>query len=123
MPINFRLTGAEVRYIVENAEAAALIVQDELAGIVEEVRADLPVPSGNLIHFGKAPCPAGYRAYEDLIAAASDGEPEQQVAPGRPMDADVHLGHDRQAQGRAAQPPGGRAAVAVHRDRARPAPA
>src|SRR5215472_2332961 len=27
VPINFRLLGAEVRYIVENAEAAALIVQ------------------------------------------------------------------------------------------------
>src|SRR6187431_1152994 len=27
VPINFRLTGAEARYIVENAEAAALIVQ------------------------------------------------------------------------------------------------
>ena len=36
------------------------------------------------------------------------------------MDADVHLGHHRQAQGRDAQPPGGRAAVAGHRDRARP---
>ena len=29
-------------------------------------------------------CPAGYRAYEDLIAAASDREPEQQVAPADP---------------------------------------
>ena len=84
VPINFRLTGAEMRYIVENAEAAALIVQDELAGIVEEVRGDLPVPSGNLIHFGQAPRPAGYRDYEELVAAASDGEPEQQVAPADP---------------------------------------
>ena len=62
VPINFRLVGPEIRYIVENAEAAALIVQDELAGIVEEVRGDLPVPKGNLIHFGRSPCPAGYRA-------------------------------------------------------------
>ena len=80
LPINFRLTSADVRYIVENAEATALIVQDELLGLVEEVRADLPVPSSNLIHFGNTPCPAGYRAYEDLIAASSDREPEQQVA-------------------------------------------
>ena len=84
VPINFRLTGADVRYIVENAEAAALVVQDELVGIVEEIRADLPVPSGNLIHFGQAPCPAGFRAYEDLILAASDREPEQQVTPADP---------------------------------------
>ena len=49
-------------------------------GVVEEIRADLPVPAANLIHFGERPCPAGYRAYEDLIAAASDSEPG---VPGR----------------------------------------
>ena len=43
--------------------------------VVEEIRADLPVPSGNLIHFGRAPCPIGYRDYEGLILAASDREP------------------------------------------------
>ena len=80
LPINFRFTSADVRYIVENAEATALIVQDELLGLVEEVRADLPVPAGNLIHLGIAPCPAGYRDYEELIAAAGDREPEQRVA-------------------------------------------
>ncbi|MGE3294791.1 MAG: class I adenylate-forming enzyme family protein, partial [Geminicoccaceae bacterium] len=80
VPINFRLTSADLRYIVENAEASALIVQDELLDPVEEVRADLPVPAGNLIHFGKVRCPAGYRAYEDLIAAAGAGEPQQRVA-------------------------------------------
>ena len=31
VPINFRLVGAEIPYIVENCEARALIVQDELA--------------------------------------------------------------------------------------------
>jgi len=84
VPINFRLTGAEARYIVENAEAAALIVQDELVGIVEEIRADLSIPAANLIHFGRAPCPAGHRDYESLIAAASDREPEVAVAPADP---------------------------------------
>ena len=33
VPINFRLIGAEIQYIVENCEAKALIVQDELTGI------------------------------------------------------------------------------------------
>src|ERR1700722_20666793 len=44
VPINFRLVGPEVRFILENAGAKALIVQDELAGVVEEIRADLPLP-------------------------------------------------------------------------------
>ena len=59
VPINFRLVGPEVRFIAENADASALIVQDELVHVVEEVRADLPVGAGRLIHFGERPRPAG----------------------------------------------------------------
>jgi acyl-CoA synthetase (AMP-forming)/AMP-acid ligase II len=59
VPINFRLVGPEVRFAVENSEAAALIVEDELLGVVEEVRADLPIRAGNLIHMGRRACPAG----------------------------------------------------------------
>ena len=70
VPINFRLVGPEVRFIAENADASALIVQDELVHVVEEIRADLPIRAERLIHFGERPCPAGYRGYEDLIAAA-----------------------------------------------------
>ena len=84
VPLNFRLVGPEVRFIVADAEAAALIVQDDLVGVVEEVRADLPVPPGNLIHVGERPCPAGFRAYEDLIAAASGREPGVPVLPSDP---------------------------------------
>ncbi len=79
VPINFRLTGREVRFIAENAEIAALIVQDALAGVVEEVRADLPIGDDRIIHFGPRPAPAGLRDYERLLAAASAGEPAQVV--------------------------------------------
>ncbi|MBV8850578.1 MAG: AMP-binding protein [Methylobacteriaceae bacterium] len=84
VPINFRLLGKEVQYIVENSEASALIVQDELAGVVEEVRKDLSIKEDRLVHFGASPCPVGYRAYEDIIAAASSKEPEQHVATSDP---------------------------------------
>ncbi|MBL8663047.1 MAG: AMP-binding protein [Candidatus Odyssella sp.] len=75
VPINFRLVGAEIGYIVENAGASALIVQDELAGAIEEIRGTLPVPASRVIHFGAQPCPAGYRDYETLLAKAGDREP------------------------------------------------
>ena len=53
MPINFRLIGAEIRYIVENAEAGALIVQDDLLDAVEEIREDASrSPPDSFIHFG-----------------------------------------------------------------------
>jgi fatty-acyl-CoA synthase len=87
VPINFRLTGKEFQYIVENCEARAFIVQDELLGAIEEVRADLPVPAQNYIAFGAtiaARCPAGYRAYEDLVARAGETRPDVAVGTGDP---------------------------------------
>ena len=79
LPINFRLTAKEMKFIIENAEASALIVQDGLVGVVEEVRQDLPIRPDRFIHFGVTSCPAGYRDYETLLAAGSAAEPEQQV--------------------------------------------
>jgi acyl-CoA synthetase (AMP-forming)/AMP-acid ligase II len=84
VPINFRLVGPEIRYIVEDAEASALIVQDALFQEVEAIREGLSIPSGNYVHFGRADPPAGYRSYEDLIAAASDREPADPADPEDP---------------------------------------
>jgi fatty-acyl-CoA synthase len=80
LPINFRLVGKEVLYIIGNAEASAIIVQDELVGVVEEIRQELPLKSDQFIHFGAKPCPAGYRDYETFLAAGSAQEPNQRVA-------------------------------------------
>ena len=80
VPVNFRLIGREIQFIVENAEAAAIIVQDDLIGVVEEVRKDLPIHAGRFIHFGAAKVPEGYRAYEDLLGQGGEREPDVQVA-------------------------------------------
>ena len=79
VPINFRLVGREIRYIMENCEARALIVEDDLIGPIEEIRADLSVEPGRFIHFGGAATPPGYAAYEALIADARDAEPAVEV--------------------------------------------
>jgi fatty-acyl-CoA synthase len=79
LPINFRLIGKEVQYILENAEASAFIVQDDLVGVVEEVRNNLSIKPDRYIHFGADACPVGYRAYEEVLAAAGASEPEQRV--------------------------------------------
>jgi len=79
VPINFRLTGPEICYIVADCEARALLVQEELLDVVESVRADLPVPAHNFIVFGGARRPAGYRDYEALIAQARATEPAANV--------------------------------------------
>jgi fatty-acyl-CoA synthase len=80
LPINFRLVGKEVEFIVNNAEAAAVIVQDELVGVVEEIRGSLPIKVDRYIHFGTSPRPAGYRDYETFVAAGAARETGQHVA-------------------------------------------
>jgi acyl-CoA synthetase (AMP-forming)/AMP-acid ligase II len=85
VPVNFRLVGPEIRYIVENAEAAAFIVEDDLLDRVEGIRADLALPDDRYIHFGADTTPAGYLSYEDLIARGSATEPSRQVGPDDPF--------------------------------------
>jgi fatty-acyl-CoA synthase len=84
VPLNFRLVGKEIRYIVDDAEAAAIIVQDQLVGALEEVGPELLVKPSRRIWFGAGPCPAGYVDYEDLMAAARDSEPDVEPAPEDP---------------------------------------
>ena len=72
VPLNFRLVGEEIRYIVEDAEAAAIIVQDELVGAMEEVGPEFSVPPSRRILFGTGQCPAGFVAYEEVMSAARD---------------------------------------------------
>jgi fatty-acyl-CoA synthase len=84
VPLNFRLVGKEIRYIVDDAEAAAIIVQDQLVGALEEVGAELSVQSSRRIWFGTGQCPAGYVSYEKLMAGARDSEPDVSVTPEDP---------------------------------------
>jgi fatty-acyl-CoA synthase len=81
VPINFRLTPGEVAYIVQHCEARAVIAQDELAGVVQAVRGELPVADGAFVAFGPD-LPAGWRGYEALIEQAADADPQVPVRPG-----------------------------------------
>jgi fatty-acyl-CoA synthase len=79
VPINFRLTSSEIRYILEDADASGLIVQDALSGLIEEIRAELPLEEGRYVHFGAERCPGGYRSYEDLMLAGANSAPSVAV--------------------------------------------
>lgn len=80
VPVNFRLTGPEVAFIVDDCGAAALIVEDALMPTIEAVRTALPVPVGRFVHIGDA-TPVGYRSYEELLAEAAVDEPGVIVVP------------------------------------------
>jgi acyl-CoA synthetase (AMP-forming)/AMP-acid ligase II len=81
VPINFRLLGSDIQFIVDNSEAEAFIVHHDLVDRLDGIRANLAIPEGRYIHFGGDRTPAGYRAYEELIAAGSTSDPPVQVGP------------------------------------------
>jgi acyl-CoA synthetase (AMP-forming)/AMP-acid ligase II len=80
VPINFRLSGPEIAYIVQHAEARACIVQDALRATVDTIRAELPIEPQRCVHFG-ADTPPLWTGYEALIAAAPETPPEVDVQP------------------------------------------
>lgn len=81
VPINFRLTGGEIEFIVDNSEAQAFIVQHDLVDQVDGIRTSLDIHADRYIHFGGDATPAGYLPYEDMIAAGSPTDPPVKVVP------------------------------------------
>ncbi len=78
VPINFRLAGPEVEYIVHNSDAKALFVHDMFADIIHPIKDKLiNIPANNFVMVGEAG--AGYREYEDFIRNADNHEPDVKV--------------------------------------------
>jgi len=79
-PINFRLAGPEVEYIVNNSDAKAFVVHDQFADTVNPIRDKLiNIPDANYVMVGQAE--KGYCEYEEFIKNAADHEPDVQVVP------------------------------------------
>ncbi|MBT4264591.1 MAG: AMP-binding protein [Deltaproteobacteria bacterium] len=86
VPINFRLVGVEIEYIVENSDAKALIVHDEFAEKVTSIKPNLTnISPSHFISVNMNPNAGGeiegYQEYEKFIAAAPTSEPEATVRP------------------------------------------
>jgi len=80
VPINFRLVGSEVEYIVNNSDAKAIVVHDLFADTVDEVRSRLRnISPDRYVIVGDTR--DGYRPYDALMAGAPDDEPVSEVAP------------------------------------------
>jgi acyl-CoA synthetase (AMP-forming)/AMP-acid ligase II len=83
VPINFRLVGSEVEYIVNNSDARAIVVHDEFTSCVDGIRQNLAgIKAENYIVVGEGR--EGYREYEAFIQGAPESEPEVQVEPHEP---------------------------------------
>jgi len=80
VPINFRLAGAGVEYIVNDSDAQAVIVHDEFTPTVDAIKANLGnVGVDNYIVVGAEV--DGYREYESFMCDAPTTEPQARVAP------------------------------------------
>lgn len=71
VPLNFRLTGPEMAYILGHAEVGAVIAGPAFCATLDAVRAELPVPADRFIVLADVATP-GWRSYESLMAAAAD---------------------------------------------------
>jgi fatty-acyl-CoA synthase len=81
VPLNFRLAGPEIAYILSNSEARAAIVQEDLRTVFEGVRAELPIEADRFVLFGGDATPRGWHSYEALIANAPVAPPSVNVLP------------------------------------------
>ena len=80
VPINFRLVGREIEYIVNNSDAETIFVHEQFTGAVDQVWAELgKIPPQRRFVVG-APA-GGYREYETFIGAGSSQEPACEVKP------------------------------------------
>ncbi|MEZ5658332.1 MAG: AMP-binding protein [Burkholderiaceae bacterium] len=84
VPINFRLVAPEIRFIVQDCAAAAVIAEHGLHEAIDEVRDDLGVAADHFVLMGAATPPAGWQAYEELLSRGSASEPDTLVTPADP---------------------------------------
>ena len=67
VPVNFRLTGPEISYILNNAEVSAVIAGSEFCETLDSQKTALPISNGRHFVMGDAPH-AGWTPYEKLIS-------------------------------------------------------
>ncbi len=80
VPINFRLVGRDIDYIVNNSDAKALIVDNEFAPVINEIKPNLTnIAKDRYIVVG--PKIDGYKEYESFIKDSPENEPDIQVLP------------------------------------------
>ena len=73
VPLNWRLSGAELEFILEDSGADTLIFGEEFTDVVRAIKPNIPVKEGNYICVGKGIC-SWARNYEETIK----GEPPKE---------------------------------------------
>ena len=94
----------QIAYVVGDAGAKVAIVEKSFLETFEKARKELP----DIEHLIVLDGDGGTMSYEELIATDPDFDDDAPRTPGRARrhpDADLHVGDDRPAEGRRADPP------------------
>ncbi len=87
VPLNWRLAGPELEFIIQDSGSQYLIFEPEFEGVIHSIRPNLNVPSGNYFVIG-APCPDWAVDYEKNLS----GQPIQEPLVDRSVgDEDPHI--------------------------------
>jgi long-chain acyl-CoA synthetase len=107
VPVNWHFTAEELAYVVDNADARALIADARFLDVVTEAvdREDFPELALRVVVGAEAP-PGGFVEYEDLLAAASADEPADQAMGGPMFYTSGTTGRPKGVRS-ASAPPGG----------------
>ncbi len=81
VPVNFRLAAPEVQYILEDCGAVAILAGHDLVAVADAIRPSLAIDPGAYVQMGGEHLAAGWRGYEDLVAAGSPRAPDVRVRP------------------------------------------
>jgi acyl-CoA synthetase (AMP-forming)/AMP-acid ligase II len=81
IPINFRLVGPEVEYILNFNEAAAVFVDFPVLEVILSIRSSLKAKH-IIVMRPQGPLPDGVVSFDDLIASGSEAEPDVDVWEG-----------------------------------------
>jgi len=77
-PINFRLVGDEVQYIMDNADSKAVFVHDEFTKTIDSIRGRLSKVKDYFVIGSEV---EGYTEYESWISKQGEDEPDVKVNP------------------------------------------
>ncbi len=81
VPLNARLKGGELKYIINNSEAKLLLISSDFLEMIAAIRAELPLVEHHDCISQQAP---GFETYESLLGSASSEVPYVQ-----PTESDV----------------------------------
>ncbi|MGH9027037.1 MAG: AMP-binding protein [Acidimicrobiia bacterium] len=73
VPLSYRFKADEMQYVIENSDATLVVVDAEQASLIATIRDELPKVREVVVYGG--PAPAGFRAWDEVLAAETDDEP------------------------------------------------